>query len=142
MAKEIDLHEIFSEMAARDQKVMRACSHVAAMRALRKDVESYARNRKKNPDWKKFQSLLAGSYSLLEIQGDKAEAELSEDLGILSPLIMRDYILGDARPAPEKAATICAIMADILLVKEADVFAETARRCVFLRHNDKRAAKL
>lgn len=139
---ELDIQKMFKDAAAYDQEIMRGYTHLKSVRDLRADAQRYARNRKKKADWGKFASILSGAYYLLDLADEGQEEQLSTDLGIMHPGIMRDYMLGDCRPAPEKAARICSVLADVLLVKEADTFAQTARRIVFLKYQQKQAVKL
>ena len=136
----LDIQKIFTALAADNQDVLRGYSHLQAVRELRDEAARYARNRKKNPDWQKFASILSRAYHLLDVKDAKEEDELAKELNISHPLFIRDFSLGVARPSPERAARICERLADCLMVKEADVFAETARICAGIKRQ--KTAKL
>lgn len=137
-----EITNIFMAAAADDRAVLEAYVQMQEIRSVREDLAKYARNRKKKADWDKFPRLLACGYHALNLEDEEGEKELSEQIGIAHPLIMRDYMLGVARPSPERAADICGALADCLHVKEADVFAGGVRRLLLARQAQNKAAKL
>lgn len=125
--QELDINKVFKLAAADCREVLQCSTDIALIRPVRSLLASYGMKHKRNPDWQMFSEIMAQGYALMGLENDMQEQELSDALDISSPLIMRDYILGDARPSPERAAKICEIMADMLLVREADIFAKAMR---------------
>jgi len=125
-----ELHPIFLQMASDDQAAMQRYARVSAIRHTRIDLDIYARNRKKNPHWQRFQDLLCRSYDLFEAPNDEL---YGQELDLSHHLFIYDYMTGAARPLPARAANMCARLSDLLLVKEAEIFTTAIRAHVKIK---------
>ena len=114
-----DLHPMFQDLASVSREGMHRFAHVQSIKTVRQELDVYARNYQKQPNWEKFQKVMSQGYFLLDMPDDEV---LAEELDVLAAGLLYDYMNGFAVPSPQRAANMCSAMEYLLQIKEASLF--------------------